>query len=65
VTRRRLQEGLAFASKDAPRVNHRAAHASRAGNGAKVRTYDIVANSIVNLRVGRRTETPDPAEAAA
>jgi hypothetical protein len=36
-------------------------------NGAKVRTYDIVASSIINLRAGQRNqaETPDPAEAAA
>jgi single-strand DNA-binding protein len=36
--------------------------------GAKVRTYDIVANSIINLRAaGQRytAGTPDPAEAAA
>ena len=36
-------------------------------NGAKVRTYDIVASSIINLRAGQRNqaETPDPAEPAA
>lgn len=36
-------------------------------NGAKVRTYDIVASSIINLRSGQRNqaETPDPVEAAA
>ncbi len=36
-------------------------------NGTKVRTYDVVANSIVNLRAGQRymAGTPDPAEAAA
>jgi single-strand DNA-binding protein len=36
-------------------------------NGAKVRTYDIVANSIINLSKGQRNtpEVPDPAEAAA
>ena len=36
-------------------------------NGAKVRTYDIVASSIINLRAGQRdtAQAPDPAEAAA
>ena len=35
-------------------------------NGAKVRTYDIVANSIINLRPGQRNaQVPDPEEAAA
>ena len=35
-------------------------------NGVRVRTYDIVANSIVNLRAGQRNaQAPDPAEAAA
>jgi len=34
--------------------------------GAKVRTYDIVSNSIVNLRAGQRSvQAPDSAEAAA
>jgi single-strand DNA-binding protein len=35
--------------------------------GSKVRTYDIVASSIINLRAGQRNqaEKPDPAEAAA
>ena len=35
--------------------------------GAKVRTYDIVANSIINLSNDQRNtpEVPDPAEAAA
>ena len=35
--------------------------------GAKVRTYDIVATAIVNLRAGQRNSAsaPDPAEAAA
>src|SRR5947207_13959767 len=36
-------------------------------NGVKVRTYDIVASSIVNLRGGQRNveQVPHPAEAAA
>jgi single-strand DNA-binding protein len=34
-------------------------------NGAKVRTYDIVASSIINLRAGQRNATPAPEEAAA
>jgi single-stranded DNA-binding protein len=36
-------------------------------NAATVRTYDIVANSIINLSKGQRNtpEVPDPAEAAA
>jgi single-stranded DNA-binding protein len=36
-------------------------------NGAKVRTYDIVANSIINIRAGQRytAQTSDPTEAAA
>ena len=35
-------------------------------NGAKVRTYDIVASAIVNLRAGQRNaQAPDPVEAAA
>jgi hypothetical protein len=35
--------------------------------GAKIRTYDIVASSIINLRAGQRStaQAPDPAEAAA
>jgi single-strand DNA-binding protein len=35
--------------------------------GAKVRTYDIVASSIINLRAGQRhqAETSEPVEAAA
>jgi hypothetical protein len=32
-------------------------------NGTKVRTYDIVASSIINLRAGQRN--PAPEEAAA
>ena len=37
---------------------------SRACQGAKIRTYDIVASSIINLRAGQRNqaETPDPAK---
>jgi hypothetical protein len=36
-------------------------------NSAKVRTYDIVTSSIINLRAGQRNmaEAPDAAEAAA
>jgi single-strand DNA-binding protein len=34
-------------------------------NGAKVRTYDIVASSIINLRAGQRRAAPAPQEAAA
>ncbi len=34
-------------------------------NGAKVRTYDIVASSIINLRAGQRTAAPAPEEADA
>ena len=36
-------------------------------NGAKVRTYDIVASAIINLRAGQRNtvSVPDPEEAAA
>jgi len=36
-------------------------------NGVKVRTYDIVASSIINLRAGQRypAAAPDPEEAAA
>jgi single-stranded DNA-binding protein len=35
-------------------------------NGVKVRSYDIVANSILNLRAGQRNQpVPDPEEAAA
>ena len=35
-------------------------------NGAKVRTYDIVANSIITLSKGQRNaQAPDPTEAAA
>jgi hypothetical protein len=33
-------------------------------NGAKIRTYDIVANSIINLRAGQRSTT-ETTEAAA
>ncbi len=35
--------------------------------GVKVRTYDIVASAIINLRAGQRStaDTPEPAEAAA
>ena len=33
--------------------------------GAKVRTYDIVASSIINLSKGQRNAQTDPAEAAA
>ena len=32
--------------------------------GVKVRTYDIVANSIINLRAGQRNAAPAPEEAA-
>jgi single-strand DNA-binding protein len=35
-----------------------------ANQGAKIRTYDIVASSIINLRAGQRNQA-DPAEAAA
>src|SRR5216683_1078725 len=34
-------------------------------NGTKVRTYDIVASSIINLRAGQRYTVPVPDEAAA
>lgn len=34
-------------------------------NGAKVRTYDIVASSIINLRAGQRNAAAAPEEAAA
>ena len=34
-------------------------------NGAKIRTYDIVASSIINLRAGHRDATPAPEEPAA
>jgi single-stranded DNA-binding protein len=34
-------------------------------NAATVRTYDIVANSIINLRAGQRNAQADPHEAAA
>jgi single-strand DNA-binding protein len=36
-------------------------------NGAKIRTYDIVAAAIINLRAGQRNaaSTPEPGEAAA
>ena len=34
-------------------------------NGAKIRTYDIVASSIINLRAGQRNLVPVPDEAAA
>jgi single-strand DNA-binding protein len=33
-------------------------------NGAKIRTYDIVASSIINLRAGQRNQA-EPTEAAA
>jgi single-strand DNA-binding protein len=35
-------------------------------NGAKIRTFEIVASSIINLRAGQRyqAQTPDPAESA-
>jgi hypothetical protein len=43
------------------------AAANYESQGAKIRTYDIVASSIINLRAGQRNqaETPDHAEAAA
>ena len=34
-------------------------------NGAKIRTYDIVTRSIINLRAGHRDATPAPEEPAA
>ena len=42
------------------------AAASMEATADKVRTYDIVANSIINLRAGqRKAQVPDSAEAAA
>jgi hypothetical protein len=48
------------AANNARRVTNRAVHA----NGAKTRTYDIVAGSIINLRAGHRNQA-ETTEAAA
>jgi single-stranded DNA-binding protein len=56
--RRRLQEGAHVCIEGELRSREYESQA------VKVHTYDIVANSIINLRAGQRNAAPAPEEAA-